>query len=89
MAGLREEFVSLEPYWKAIYDSTEPHQQPLPGQWESKLTGIQRICALRCIRPDKVVLAVQDFVAKVGAVEERSSRSRCLLGAEGGAGEPF
>lgn len=24
-----------------------------------------RICALRCIRPDKVVLAVQGFVAQV------------------------
>lgn len=65
MTGLREEFAGLEPAWKAIYDSTEPHQQPLPGQWDARLKGIQRICALRCIRPDKVVLAVQDFVAQV------------------------
>ena len=33
----------------------------LPGRWD-KLTGLKRLCLLRCIRPDKVVLGVQKFV---------------------------
>lgn len=53
--------------WKKIYDSIEPHHEHLPRDWDSKLEMFQRMLVLRCLRPDKVVPAVQDFVvAKLG-----------------------
>ena len=61
-AGLRDKFKAQRGSWQAIYDSVSPHEMPLPGQWDAKLKGLRRLCALRCIRPDKVVLAVQKFV---------------------------
>ena len=60
--GLREEFEAQVKMWKRIYDSTNPHEQPLPRHWDEDLRGVRRLCALRTIRPDKVSLAVQAFV---------------------------
>ena len=60
--GLRETFGAQHSAWQTIYDSISPHEMPLPGHWESKLRGLRRLCALRCVRPDKLVLAVQKFV---------------------------
>jgi len=77
--GMHDDFHSLATQWRAIYDHTDPHLQPLPGHWDAKLKGIKRLCALRCIRPDKVVLAVQNFVAEVGkAVRQACERSQPL-----------
>nr|XP_023674913.1 dynein heavy chain 3, axonemal [Paramormyrops kingsleyae] len=47
--------------WKKIYDSSKPHEEKLPDQWAS-LVGMDRMVVLRCIRPDKLVPAVQDFI---------------------------
>eukprot|EP00614_Pseudopedinella_elastica_P018404 CAMPEP_0172648382 /NCGR_PEP_ID=MMETSP1068-20121228/241239_1 /TAXON_ID=35684 /ORGANISM="Pseudopedinella elastica, Strain CCMP716" /LENGTH=2530 /DNA_ID=CAMNT_0013462701 /DNA_START=4 /DNA_END=7593 /DNA_ORIENTATION=- len=62
MAGFREDFEINHRAWREIYDSVEPHTMPLPGVWEGKVSNLERLCAVRCIRPDKVVLAVQNFV---------------------------
>ncbi|KAH8043392.1 dynein light chain binding protein [Aureococcus anophagefferens] len=49
----------------------------LPGPWE-KLEGLKRLCVLRCIRPDKVVLGIQKFVISVmGEKFARRRRSTC------------
>ena len=59
--GLREHVDRTPHQWRTLYDSTDPQDEPLPGRWD-KLTGLKRLCLLRCIRPDKVVLGVQKFV---------------------------
>merc|ERR1711977_111793 len=46
-------------------------EEPLPGRWD-KLEGLKRLCILRCIRPDKVVLGVQKFV--IAAMGEKFVR---------------
>ena len=48
---------------RAIFDDNMAHRAPLPGKWAG-LTGIARMCLLRCLRLDKVMLAAQDFVIK-------------------------
>lgn len=48
--------------WKAIFDSTNPAEQPLPEPWEQNLAPVQKLMVLRVLRPDKLVLAVQRFV---------------------------
>jgi len=48
--------------WKKYYDSVEPQNEKLPGNWNDKLRSFQKMIVLRCLRPDKVVPAIQDFV---------------------------
>jgi len=48
--------------WRAVYDSLEPQNAPLPEPWNSSLDSLAKMCVLRCIRPDKCVPAVQSFV---------------------------
>ena len=69
LSGFREDFESATKEWQAIYDSTEPHTMALPGRWEKTVTPLERLCALRTIRPDKVVLAIQNFV--IGEMTEK------------------
>nr|WAW84833.1 axonemal dynein heavy chain reconstructed 1 [Halisarca dujardinii] len=62
--GLLNQFSSN---WKNLYDSPSPHESPFPEPWESKLEGLDRLVVLRCIRPDKVVPAIQNFItSKMG-----------------------
>jgi dynein heavy chain len=59
--GLRAHVDNVPHQWRKLYDSIEPQDESLPGKWD-KLTGLKRLCVLRCMRPDKVVLGVQKFV---------------------------
>jgi dynein heavy chain, axonemal len=38
-------------------------REALPGPWNDSLDAFQKILVLRCLRPDKVTNAMQDFVA--------------------------
>jgi len=51
------------PMWRAYFDSADPHSEPTPGDWGDKLNRFQALCVLRCVRPDKVVPGMQDFVS--------------------------
>lgn len=48
--------------WQALYDSQTPELDPLPSPYQTSLTRLQRLCVLRCLRPDKCVPAIQLFV---------------------------
>jgi len=48
--------------WKEIYDSLTPEEDTLPGIFANRDLGIALLCALKCIRPDKVVLGIQRYV---------------------------
>ena len=60
--GLSKHFAENTEKWKVLYDRSDAHNEPLPAPWHDQLKPFQRLCVLRCIRPDKVVLAIQDFV---------------------------
>lgn len=47
--------------WETMYDSLEPHKVPLPSPFNS-LDLFRKLLIVRCLRPDKVVLAIADFV---------------------------
>jgi len=57
----KEDFALHVDEWEKIYDSLSPQEEEFPGIFKS-ITGVGRLCALRTIRPDKVVLAIQMFV---------------------------
>ncbi|KAF7668491.1 hypothetical protein LDENG_00010030 [Lucifuga dentata] len=47
--------------WKNMYDSGTPHKEQFPDQW-GMLGGMDRMVVIRCLRPDKLVPAVQEFI---------------------------
>nr|XP_023023767.1 dynein heavy chain 7, axonemal-like [Leptinotarsa decemlineata] len=60
--GIIKHFTSHVKEWKKIFDSGEPQDCPLPAPWDKKLNDLQKLLLLRCLRFDKVVPAVQNFV---------------------------
>uniref|UniRef100_A0A8C8RBM1 Dynein axonemal heavy chain 3 n=1 Tax=Pelusios castaneus TaxID=367368 RepID=A0A8C8RBM1_9SAUR len=49
--------------WKMIYDSAKPHKEAFPDVWKT-LIGLDRMIILRCLRPDKIIPATQDFITE-------------------------
>ncbi|RMX38335.1 hypothetical protein pdam_00005508 [Pocillopora damicornis] len=58
----RKSFVGNTHEWRKIYDSKEPHRAPFPAPWSEQLTDFQKMMVIRCLRPDKVVPLVTNFV---------------------------
>lgn len=58
LTGLKDCVLKKIGAWKSFYDVSNPHEIPMPEPFD-KIKGLQRLVALRCIRPDKVVPAVQ------------------------------
>lgn len=61
LEGLFEHVQENIAEWKQIYDSGYPQDEELPGKWRT-VVGMERMVVLRCFRPDKLVLAVQQFI---------------------------
>ncbi|KAG8439501.1 hypothetical protein GDO86_005633 [Hymenochirus boettgeri] len=62
--GLADHFCQNLAEWKNIYDSPLPNEMELPYPWEDLLNSFQKLLVLRCIRPDKVIPAVQQFITE-------------------------
>ncbi|XP_009068409.1 PREDICTED: dynein heavy chain 3, axonemal [Acanthisitta chloris] len=63
LQGLMEHVKDNISKWQPIYDSVRPHEEAFPDTW-STLTGLDRMVILRCLRPDKIVPAVQKFIVE-------------------------
>ncbi|XP_027444300.2 dynein heavy chain 7, axonemal isoform X2 [Zalophus californianus] len=59
---IRKEFMHLKDGWKKVYDSLEPHREVFPENWEDKVNEFQRMLIIRCLRPDKVIPMLQEFI---------------------------
>ncbi|KAM4698368.1 dynein axonemal heavy chain 7 [Rhinophrynus dorsalis] len=62
--GIRKDFMRLKDGWKSVYDSLEPQHEVFPSEWQERVNSFQRILIIRCLRPDKVIPMVQEFVIK-------------------------
>lgn len=49
-------------HYKKIFESLEPHKEKFPNLLEQKYTKFQKMLVLKCLRPDKVINAMQDFI---------------------------
>merc|ERR1711959_371591 len=56
------EFTGNLEHYQEYFDSNTPETHALNGDWETKLNSLQKLCVLRCIRPDKVVNGMQNYV---------------------------
>ena len=49
--------------WKAWFLSAKPEESPLPGDWESKCSDLQRLCVLRSLRADRILFSAATYVS--------------------------
>jgi dynein heavy chain len=49
--------------WKSYFETPNPFTDPLPDDWDVKLSHFQKLILLRFLRPDKVIQAMQLFVS--------------------------
>lgn len=62
---LRESFQSNISQWQEYYDLSNPQDHPLPSPFQDEDDGsLKRLVILRCVRMDKLVVAVQPFVIR-------------------------
>ena len=59
---LRKDFEKNKDTWKNWYDLEAPETVDLPDGHQEKLTSLQRLCVMRCFRPDRVYNAVKTYV---------------------------
>ncbi|GMH70086.1 hypothetical protein TrRE_jg13191 [Triparma retinervis] len=60
--GFEKDFVDNLPKWKRIFDSNEPETQTFPGGKYGDMNNLRRMCVLRCLRKDKIMSAMSNFV---------------------------
>nr|CAH7754609.1 unnamed protein product [Callosobruchus chinensis] len=47
--------------WRKFVDSECPEKEKFPGEWKNK-SSLQKLCIMRCLRPDRMTYAVRLFV---------------------------
>jgi len=50
--------------WKLWMEDDKAEKQPLPQKWNDK-TSLQKLCIIRCLRPDRMTNALDDFVRQI------------------------
>lgn len=63
LENLKDSFVKNMPKWKTYYDLQNPQDNPLPEPFRNESEdSLKRLLLIRCIRPDKLVLAIRAFI---------------------------
>lgn len=63
-ANFAEDFKNHIEGYRRMFDSADPHREPLPEPWNNDLDSFQKLLAFKCLRADKVTNAMQDFVSE-------------------------
>ncbi|XP_055614548.1 dynein beta chain, ciliary, partial [Uranotaenia lowii] len=65
--ALDKELEGSSKRWRKLVESECPEREKMPGEWKNK-NALQRLCIMRCLRPDRMTYAVRAFVEeKLGA----------------------
>ena len=60
--GFADHFSLHHKHYKKVFDSLEPHLEPMHPDWDSKVTPFLRLVLVRVLRADKIILAIQRYV---------------------------
>lgn len=60
---LKNSFETQTSKWKFYFDSVNPQEEIMPNPYEDETETLRKLVILKCIRPDKIVMAVRMFVA--------------------------
>mmetsp|Transcript_23212 Transcript_23212/g.34068 ORF Transcript_23212/g.34068 Transcript_23212/m.34068 type:complete len:1122 (+) Transcript_23212:47-3412(+) len=77
---LAEELERSENAWSGWYNENEPEKSPLPGMEsqfanEEEVVGnFNRLLIVRCLREDRTLLAVNDFIRKTDHIEVNGAK---------------
>lgn len=58
------QFVKSLAHYEAFFDSTHPETHALAAPWDTKLNSLHKMIVCRCIRPDKIVNAMQNYIGE-------------------------
>ena len=61
--GLAASFEQSQREWKQLYNSDTTETVVLPGEWEGKVSDLQRLCILRMLRPDRLLFGISKYVS--------------------------
>lgn len=62
-AGLSESIAACAPEWEAWFGVDEPHLVPLPGGWDARAPGFQKLLIIRIFREEKLIFACAQYVS--------------------------
>ena len=67
LKGVYDDFMANPDRFKTLFDSLNPHEEPLPEPWNEKLDQFEKLLVLKAIRMDKVQLGIEGWIsAKMG-----------------------
>ena len=61
--GLIDHFHENPEKWEEWYTCDKPEQTEFPPGWETKLNALQKLCMIRALHPDCVLLFVIQFIS--------------------------
>jgi dynein heavy chain, axonemal len=61
--GLATAFEQSPRDWRAWFMSAKPEAEPLPGDWDTRCSDLEKLCVLRALRQDRVLYGASAFVA--------------------------
>jgi len=62
--NLHEHFQTNPEEWKPIFESQNPQLAEFPGHFNTSLDQFQKMVVIRCVCPDKITLAITEFVKR-------------------------
>ena len=57
-------FVKHVKHYQQYFESADAHKYPLDPDFDGKVNDFQKLLVIRCIRPDRFMMGVQEFVGK-------------------------
>lgn len=62
LATIQDDIEQDEAAWKQWYDEEKPEEVPLPNGYENKLSMLEKLLLLRCVRQDRISISATRFV---------------------------
>lgn len=77
--GLDKDIEGSAKRWKKFIESEQPEREKFPQEWKNK-TGLQKLCMMRALRPDRMTHAIRYislFLIPTSAIIHKLFKSRC------------